>query len=1460
MASYLYLDFGANRDSVKNKTIFSNSLEDQFSNMLEFSEWDYEDFVRTYFILENATVYFSYPNFNGEPRVDEKYNLKYYNNIAIRFPQRGESNDLVLMGDIIEKPKHRQFIVKALLTVSSGIVHYGELETVCSTVVKVSRDSNWEMNGWEGQKPDWAHVDNSTLSNDFMLELNNKTVVPDAEQVIDELEDWDRYLNSREYLINTDEKKGYDLGDCVPEIFIAYSTSGKVNTDDYGRIKYLKDKDGSAWTLQKVNESSRESILMHIYVDVPEKEYLPNVNSKTNQRKQFDAFTRSPLILLDPNIRQDRFNQQGLTIREKRVNSSMLETVEPLEKLNQLDKEQELITNKFKSDQERKYNDEVKSKLGEFENSVLPLKTDEYLSGQKEAVQNRIRLECESNIQKETVRINGVRQSREKEYSDISQKLDPKIIEYESINKKITQKKERLSQISKDSKGKAPSDEQKQLQKEINELVKPIRILESEVENLRSKLDKITQSITTLDEESKTLLQRYDPEPLINKEMDRLKKNFIDQTTKDEEDRIRTELRPKYDLSISKGVLDIKIDIETKKEETRKEFNLCRFHVYFELEVPENESVKENLKTFEKYQRPGLSLRKDYFGDKILLKRQKDALVNLWNGYVLNPFLATFLFSPKSKGRSTVNHIEHFFSSTLNDSQKEAVEKALSSNGLFLIQGPPGTGKTQVIAEITAQLTASGRKVLIASQNNKAVDNAFSRIPKLPMIRPMRILSENASKQNNPYAKSELLANFYNNLSESMNHEVEIFKNRQRYESELNDYINELASLLGKISDLQKATEDINEKIRGTEAELQAEYAEKDRIENSNYAIEDEQDKKDNEIASITDFTDERFLNKLLRELEEIGFNAKKFGEPITVLKTMYQTPYDEIVSEFVKRVEHEEYFELKQKKSETDSPSEINKLNKELKYYCEDNDFNEKDEFPLFSTLVTVPLDKTAFLEGKQHLDSAIGKKISTLKNAIESYSESKQDLSGVNNEITRLKSRIENLKKDVTYQNLVDAETKFDGKAKEIFVKLRINTIWKNRADAVEELKREKRRIAEEFRENRQEIEERTKAYERMERYISSEEVIKKDSEVYNPVLLKTVNVIGMTCSAKAQFKDDDDNQIRLNELNIDVVIVDEVSKVPFIEILQPILYGKTVILVGDHKQLPPMFDRRLNEGEENRYNPKYINPETEEKYRKMYEESYFAKLFDSSPDSMKSPLNIQYRMHPDIMDVDNVFYNGELKFGGNVSDKEHYLEIYGGSGKRIIGPNNHVIFIDVKGHEVKESGSTSYTNPEEIRTVRKLLDLINKNCRRDRNGNKLSSEYRRNSDTRLSVGVICPYADQAREIRKNKGEYRSFNSHADEKFMVKSVDDFQGDERDIIILSMVRTKKSEFLRDFRRINVAISRARRLLIIVGNRKTLESMNVKLDGAMTPVYRNMIRAIERKNGVLEQSAIMGDE
>ena len=130
-----------------------------------------------------------------------------------------------------------------------------------------------------------------------------------------------------------------------------------------------------------------------------------------------------------------------------------------------------------------------------------------------------------------------------------------------------------------------------------------------------------------------------------------------------------------------------------------------------------------------------------------------------------------------------------------------------------------------------------------------------------------------------------------------------------------------------------------------------------------------------------------------------------------------------------------------------------------------------------------------------------------------------------------------------------------------------------------------------------------------------------------------------------------------------------------------------------------------------------------------------------------------------------------------------------------------SSQLVFIDTSKHENnKESTlaySHSYINDLEIEIV---LDII--------------KMYLNNGINPKNIGVISPYANQVRTINKK--------TNVD----VKSVDSFQGGEKDIIIISLVRTNNNGdigFLKDMRRLNVSLTRAKKKLMIIGNRETLK-------------------------------------
>ena len=247
-------------------------------------------------------------------------------------------------------------------------------------------------------------------------------------------------------------------------------------------------------------------------------------------------------------------------------------------------------------------------------------------------------------------------------------------------------------------------------------------------------------------------------------------------------------------------------------------------------------------------------------------------------------------------------------------------------------------------------------------------------------------------------------------------------------------------------------------------------------------------------------------------------------------------------------------------------------------------------------------------------------------------------------------------------------------------------------------------------------------------------------------------------------------------LSNINFHIAIIDEASQATVPSILIPINKAEKFILIGDHKQLPPVI----------------LNNDCE--YLKT---SLFEELIEKYPQQSKELL-IQYRMNEILMAFPNrKFYENKLKCGQK--SKNYYLNC--GTLEKY-DSSSPLIFIDTSEHrnnkESQLNSSDSYINNLEAEIALEISQMyLNKDIKEK------------------DMGIIATYADQVRLIDKTA------------KVEVKSVDGFQGEERDIIIISMVRSNEHGeigFLKDMKRLNVSLTRAKKKLIIIGNRKTLES------------------------------------
>ena len=347
-------------------------------------------------------------------------------------------------------------------------------------------------------------------------------------------------------------------------------------------------------------------------------------------------------------------------------------------------------------------------------------------------------------------------------------------------------------------------------------------------------------------------------------------------------------------------------------------------------------------------------------------------------------------------------------------------------------------------------------------------------------------------------------------------------------------------------------------------------------------------------------------------------------------------------------------------------------------------------------------------------------------------------------------------------------------------------------------------------------------------------------EDVDEIRKLYVKHANVIGTTCvtSANKEFMD--------NYPNFDVVIIDEVSKATPPELLLPMLKGAKIILVGDHHQLPPLIgDDTLEETLEQIMKDSETFEEKRE-LEKLLEESLFERLYKNLGRDNKKMLAIQYRMHENIMQTITPFYKqeqDELTCGLDDSDaaRDHMLEA------KSFSRNNHLMWFDVPlekqySEQRLKEGSSLY-NDAELSIVKKLLLELNEATA------TAIAEGRIQEGTQKSVGVISFYAEQVKRInRLIEQEISVPHLH----IRTGSVDKFQGMEMDVILVSMVRNHQDErgaigFAKDYRRLNVALSRARELLMLVG---ASELFTKRTKGKeVRNMYRHVLETTKEQDG-----------
>jgi superfamily I DNA and/or RNA helicase len=332
-------------------------------------------------------------------------------------------------------------------------------------------------------------------------------------------------------------------------------------------------------------------------------------------------------------------------------------------------------------------------------------------------------------------------------------------------------------------------------------------------------------------------------------------------------------------------------------------------------------------------------------------------------------------------------------------------------------------------------------------------------------------------------------------------------------------------------------------------------------------------------------------------------------------------------------------------------------------------------------------------------------------------------------------------------------------------------------------------------------------------------------------------------------------------------DTVIMDEASKATPPDLLLPLCFGKKSIVIGDHRQLPPLLNEKDFKETLLDLNNTKAKELAEEIDREFVETSQFKRLILNPQVShtIKSTFNVQYRMHPHINDVIKQFYLddeglvcGLDKEQVESSDlKNPQSRYHGFFHDGFINDKTHTIWVNVDEPEMIDG--TSRTNDMEVEAVKRVLTYLKHsqgfeeymqfwNGIKDEEKRKLEKE----------VGVISFYGKQVGKLR----EVRTIAKQLGIPIRLNTVDKFQGMERNIIIVSTVRSDKLNkgnniivqnsdigFAKAPERLNVALSRARRLLIVVGNKNFFYKFK---DKEGNPLYKNAIDEIAKNGRIID--------
>lgn len=820
----------------------------------------------------------------------------------------------------------------------------------------------------------------------------------------------------------------------------------------------------------------------------------------------------------------------------------------------------------------------------------------------------------------------------------------------------------------------------------------------------------------------------------------------------------------------------------------------------------------------------------------ITCRRMKNGLDKLCRGEAVNKRLTEFLFNPTAANTERGDNItlspDSLLMKNMNTEQLSAVEGVLNAKDLYLIQGPPGTGKTTVIAEICYQNAIRGMKTLVVSQSNLAVDNAISRVMNHSEIRVLR--KGDASRVEDeglPFVEDNVVHTWIKCVSESA----------RKMAADIDSRLETLKKYKDKLPEILRYAEDVRANARN-----------RNYIESQVFFYKNVLEEADSKRNSFFELVSEAYEH----ESPQMAYNAREY----------YPSDF---------QIPNGIYNDVSEKFADIESDvTKIHELENELEML---NDYTAKfsKQMRFISRHVSVRrLENTAYEGIFYYTDRELAEDlysegegiIKSIPYGIKSivfrpkwgkvaaiyYRRAERFIAGIQHRTIKLAYKIHKLETDEEYmQNMDTFRLSLDALCQDYDSQYYTYKVkYDNMLNKLESVNKDYAYSVEVFREKISDkffsaaleniSPENPELYEiecavneyyssKAGRYLKWQKILKEwcgkiggndlDYNALKQLYIDNANVIGITCiqSGTADFEK--------NYPYFDVVIIDESSKSTPPDIILPMLRGKKIVLVGDHKQLPPYID-----------NDAYDEISDDDSgLHELMKVSLFEELYESAPPDMRTMLFRQYRMHRDIAALINQFYintdAGRLESPSD-APKNHCCQ--GGD----ISEENHVLWYDIKNapefYETRQN--KSYYNVYEAECIKKILGMINKNL--SENG------------ADKSVGVITFYDAQVKLLEDKLLKSGYVNGLSNIELRIGSVDRFQGMEEDIIIISFVRNNSSHnigFAKDCRRINVALSRARELLIIAG---CSDNFTNSSDSNASEMFSQILDIVKKLDGI----------